>query len=217
SISNLSIYGLSNRLFFINRFIPSENRMEGITILQQDNSANVRQKIIASEGQYRNGQWYFYECIIYFFDDNGRLKGEPVYSQEKLMDITESPQDFLKQRQKPEFMSVAQLNDYIQKLSKSKAKTVIRNLKVDLYQRFFMPLTSLVILIVGIPFSLTMRRRATGLSSMGIAIMIGFLYYVISAISIAFGKAGLLTPLLSASISHIIFLSLGIYLIYKIN
>ena len=215
TISHLSIYGMKNRLFFINKFITSENKMEGITILEQDESANVRKKIVASEGIYKDGLWYFYECTTYFFDENDRLSRQPLYYSEQIMDIAETPGDFLKQMRKPEFMSVTQLNDYILKLSMSKARGVIRSLRVDLFQRFLMPLTSLVIVIVGIPFALTMRRRATGLSSLGIAIMVGFLYYVVTAVSIAFGKAGLFPPILAVSLSHIMFLSLGLYLIYQ--
>jgi lipopolysaccharide export system permease protein len=216
-VIHLSIYGLKNRLFFINKFIIPESKMIGITILEQDSLANVRKKIVASYGIYKDGLWHFYDCITYFFGSDGRYKGEPVYLSEQLMDITESPQDFLKQRQKPEFMSVAQLNDYILKLSMSHAKVMIRNLRIDLYQRFFMPLTSLVIIIVGIPFSLILRRRATGLSSLGIAIMVGFLYYVVNAVSIAFGKAGLLPPIASVCLSHILFLSFGLYLIREFS
>lgn len=215
AISNLSIYGLKNRLFFINKFIPAENRMEGITILEQDEAANVRKKIVASYGVYKEGFWRFSECVTYFFDENDRLSGQPQYLSEQIMDIVETPQDFLKQMQKPEFMSVDQLNEYILKLPMSRVKGVIRNLKVDLYQRFFMPLGNLVIVIAGIPFALIMRRRATSLFSIGIAIMMGLLYYVVNAVSIAFGKAGLLPPLLAASSSHILFLSLGLYLIHQ--
>jgi lipopolysaccharide export system permease protein len=216
-ITNLSIYGLRNRLFFINRFILPENRMEGITILEQDNLANLRKKIVASYGIYEDELWHFYECVTYFFDEENRLKGEPTYFPVQLMDITESPQDFLKQRQSPEFMSLAQLSDYILRLSMSRAKAVVRNLRVDFYQRLFMPLTSLVIVFVGIPFSLIIRRRATGLSSLGIAIMVGFLYYVVNAVSIAFGKTGLFSPVLAASLSHIIFLVFGLYLIQEFS
>jgi len=216
-ITNLSIYGLRNRLFFINKFILPENRMEGITILEQDNLANLRKKIVASYGIYEDGLWHFHECVTYFFDEENRLKGEPAYFSVQLMDITESPQDFLKQRQSPEFMSLTQLSDYILKLSMSRAETVVRNLRVDFYQRLFMPLTSLVIIFVGIPFALIIRRRATGLSSLGIAIMVGFLYYVVNAVSIAFGKTGLISPILAASLSHIIFLAFGLYLIQEFS
>lgn len=216
-IINLSIYGLKNRLFFVNKFIVPENKMVGITILEQDNLTNVRKKIVASYGIYEEGLWHFYECITYFFGADGRFTGEPVYFSEQLMDITESPQDFLEQRQKPEFMSVSQLRDYILRLSRSQAKVMLRNLRIDLLQRLFMPLTSLIIVIVGIPFSLIIRRRATGLSSLGIGIMVGFLYYVVNAVSIAFGKAGFLPPIAAVSASHIIFLSFGLYLIREFS
>ncbi len=218
TVKNLSIYGLKNRLFFINKFIVSKNTLEGITILEQDNLANLRKKIVASKGTYKDGLWYFYECITYFFNKDGRLKGEPVYVPEQLMDITETPSSFLKQQQRPEFMSISQLNDYILKLSRSSIKIVGKNLislEVDFASRFFMPLTSLVILFVGIPFSLVMRRNANALFSFGIALLLGGLYYFVDAFSIAFGKAGLIPPVLSAGLAHLLFLGLGLYLIQK--
>jgi lipopolysaccharide export LptBFGC system permease protein LptF len=58
-----------------------------------------------------------------------------------------------------------------------------------------------------------MRRRATGLSSLGLSIMVGFLYYVLNAVSIALGKAGILEPFLAVSLSHAIGLFAGLYLI----
>ena len=216
-ITNLSVLGLQNRLFFINRFIPAENKMLGITILEEDENVSVHKKITASKGIYKDAKWHFFECIISFFDETGRFSRQPEYFYEKVMDIEESPRDFLRQMQNPELMSVAQLRDYISKLSLSGAKSVINSLRVDLYQRFFMPLVSVVIVIVGIPFALIMRRKATGLASLGIAIMVGFLYYVVNAVALAFGKAGVFPPLLAASLSHIIFLILGLWLIYGLN
>jgi len=58
-----------------------------------------------------------------------------------------------------------------------------------------------------------LKKRATGLSSVGLSIMVGFLYYVLNAISIALGKAGILMPSLAASLSHILALISAIYLI----
>jgi len=132
------------------------------------------------------------------------------------MDISETPTDFLSQRQRSEFMSIAQIDNYIWRLSKSGAVSVINNFKVDLYQRFTYPLTSVVIIILGIPFALMIRKRATGFYSLGLSIMVGFLYYVVNAISIALGKKGILAPLLAASLSHIITLASSIYLIRKL-
>jgi len=216
TISNLSMYGLGNRLFFINKFLPSTNTLEGIIILEQDQQQNITRKIVANKGEYKNGSWSFYQSITYDFDTAGQIKGEPKYADEEIVSIPESPNEFLTQRQKPELMSIAQLNDYIWKLSKSGAEKVVENLKVDLYQRYTAPLTTLMIVLLGIPFSLRMRRRATGVSSLGVSILAAFLYYVLNAVCIAFGKSGILPPIISASLSHIIVLSTSLYLIFSI-
>ena len=167
--------------------------------------------MVATSGKWEDGIWKFTDSITYNFDQDGQVIGEPTYFKEELMDIQETPMDFLKQRQHPEFMNIAQLNNYIFILSKSGAKTVIRNFKVDLYQRFTFPFTSLVIVVLGIPFALMIKKRASALSSVGISILLGFLYYVSSAVSLAFGKAGFLPPFLAASLAHMMFLGFGLY------
>jgi len=213
AINNLSMYGLNNRLYFVSEFIPSAKTMEGITILEHDEKQNLTKKIVANKGVYRNGLWRFYQSITYNLDERGQIKNEPQYYEEETMTIPETPEDFLKQRQRPDFMTISELDDYIWRLSKSGATTTIRNFKIDLYQRFTMPVTCVIIIILGLPFALMMKKRATGLSSLGISIMVGFIYYVLNAIGLALGKAGILIPVLSASLSHIIALTTGLYLL----
>lgn len=213
TINNLSMYGLKNRLFFINKFMPAKNSMEGITILEHDQYQNLTKKIVANRGIYKDGLWTFYQCITYNFDPNGQILSEPQYLEEEIMAIPEPPAEFLNQMQRAEFMTIAQLEDYIWKLSRSGAVTVVRNFKVDLYQRFTSPLTSLIIILLGIPFALMIKKRATGLSSIGMSIIVTFFYYVLNAVSISFGKAGFITPFLAASLSHIIGFLISMYLI----
>ena len=157
--------------------------------------------------------WEFKQSITYKFSSDGQISEEPQYFENEIMAIPETPREFVNQRQRPSYMTIAQLEEYIWKFSKSGTSTIVRNLKVDLYQKFFTPFTNMIIILLGIPFSLMMRRRATGLSSIGLSIMVGFLYYVLEAISIALGKGGVLFPALSATLSHIIALGCGLYMI----
>jgi len=213
AITNLSMYGLKNRLFFVNKFYLATNTMERIIILEHDEKQNITKKIVANKGVYKDGVWTFYQCITYNFDENVQIREEPRYLEEEVMDIPETPRDFLHQMLRPDNMTISQLKNYMGRLSKSGATTVIRNLKVDLYQRFASPFTSIVIIFLGIPFSMMMKKRATGMSSVGLSIMVGFLYYVFNAISVALGKAGILMPTMAAFLSHIIALITAIYLI----
>jgi lipopolysaccharide export system permease protein len=113
-------------------------------------------------------------------------------------------------------MTIAQLDNYIWKLSRSGATSVIRNLKIDLYQKFASPFSSLIIILLGIPFSLMMQKRATGLSSIGVSIIVGFLYYIIDAVCLAIGRGGILPPFLAVSLTHIIALVFSISLINRL-
>ena len=213
TIINLTLYGLRNRLFFIGKFSPAAKTMEQITILEQDENQNLTKKIIAAKGIYRDGLWRFSQSITYSFDRNGQVTDEPTYFEEEIMSIPETPEDFASLRQKPEQMNIRQMQDYLWVLSKSGATSIIRNLKVDFYQRFTAPFTSIIIIFLGIPFSLMMRKRATGMSSIGVSIIVGFLYYVLDAVCIAVGKSGLIMPSLAAALSHIIVLTGSLYLI----
>jgi lipopolysaccharide export system permease protein len=215
-IENLTMYGLKNRLFFINKFYVATNTMERIIVLEHDEHQNITKKIVANKGVFRDGVWRFYQSITYNFDQSGQIREEPQYLDEEIMVIPEGPQDFINQRQHPEYMGIAEMDEYIWKLSRSGATSMIRGLKVDYYQRFTAPFGCLIIILLGIPFSLIMRRRATGLSSIGIAILVAFLYFIVNAVSIALGKGGVLFPVLAASLSHIIAAASSLYFIYKL-
>ncbi|MBU1998905.1 MAG: LptF/LptG family permease [Candidatus Omnitrophota bacterium] len=215
-IDNLSMYGAGNRLYFVTKFYPKDNTMEGITILEHDQKQNITKKIVATKGAYAEGMWKLYNSITYNFDKNGQVASEPEYREEDIVTILETPRDFLAQRERPEHMTISELNKYIYKLSRSGATTVIRNLKVDLYRKYSEPLTSVIIVLLGIPFALKLRKRATGIASFGISLMVGFLYYVFNAVSVAMGTAGILIPILAISLPHIVALTLSLYFISRL-
>lgn len=214
-IDNLTFFGLRNRLFFISSFDSKNNTMEGITILEHDEKQNLTAKITAKRAVYKDNLWVFYDFSRFNFDNLGQVQPDSAYSQEQMMDITETPYDFLQQRKRPELMDTTQLQDYIWRLRKSGATPVVRNVLVDLYQRYAASFSSLILILIGIPFSFMIRRRVNIFSSFGICIAISFLYYVFTAISLALGKTGIIFPFLSAWLMPGIFSFLSINAIQK--
>ncbi len=91
AIYNLSMYGLKNRLYFVNKFLPYANTMEGISILEHDENQNVTKKIVANKGVYDGKVWKFYQSITYNFNKDGHTLQEPQYFQEEIMVIPETP------------------------------------------------------------------------------------------------------------------------------
>lgn len=199
-IKYLTFYGLKNRLYFIDTFDPDKNELTGITIIEHDEQQNIKQKINAYKGVWTGIAWKFYQCNITTFDNIDITKPLKVkVYKDKLMDIKESPEDFLKQRLNVTSMNIRQLQSYIERFSKSGAIKALNNMRVDLHQKIAYPFGNFVIVLVGLPFALMIRNRKGGIFvSIGLALILGFLYYVSNAVSLAFGKSGLFPPILSA-------------------
>jgi len=206
-IKNLTFYGLKNRLYFIDTFDPDTNELRGITIIEHDQRRNIKQKINAYKGVWTGIAWKFYQCqITTYTDTNIRTPLKVKVYKTKLMDIKETPEDFLKQRLNVTSMNIRQLQSYINRFSKSGAIKALNNLRVDLHQKIAYPFGNFVIVLVGLPFALMIRNRKGGVFvSIGLALILGFLYYVANAVALAFGKSGLFPPIFSAWATPILF------------
>ncbi len=214
-IKNLTFYGLKNRLYFIDSFNPKDNTLNGITIIEYGEDQNIKQKIVALKGTWTGLAWKFYQCQITNYKDADTASPlKIVIYEEKLMDIKETPKDFMKQRIDVASMNIKELQQYIERFANSGAAKAINNLKVDVHQKIAFPFGNFIIVLVGLPFALMVKsRKRSTLTSLGIAIAIGFLFYVANAVALAFGKSGLLPPVLSAWIAPMLFTGLAIILI----
>ncbi|MBF0479625.1 MAG: LptF/LptG family permease [Candidatus Omnitrophica bacterium] len=213
-IKNLTFYGMQNRLYFIDSFNPKNYELEGVTIIEHDENQNIKQKIAALKGLWTGIAWKFQECQITIFDESFKTPTVVKIYKEKLMDIKETPQDFLKQRVNVQMMNIKQLNQYIDRFSHSGATRALENLKVDLFQKFAYPFMNIVLVLVGLPFALLLRgRRGSTFACFGIALLIGFLYYVVNAVSLALGKGGAFPPFVAAFCAPGVFALGAFYLI----
>ena len=214
-IKNVTFYGLNNRLYYVSRMDPSTNVLNGITIIEYDSKATIKQKVVALEGKWTGIAWKFYQCQITTYGEAGITEPLKVrIYKEKLMDIKEGPEDFMRQRIKVSAMNIRELNQYIERFKNSGATRALNNLKVDLHHKVALPMGNFVVVFLGLPFALMAKsRKGMTFTSVGIAIGISFAFYVLSAVALAFGKGGLLPPALSAWITQLLFLGMGFVVI----
>ncbi|MBF0595371.1 MAG: LptF/LptG family permease [Candidatus Omnitrophica bacterium] len=212
-IKFLFFYGINNRLFFIDKYMPATKTMEGITIIGQDDHQRMTEKIVALKGDWTGSAWKFASCQIAKYDPTDQsISGDVQFFKEKTLDIRETPEDLLKQRNSVSTMNIRELSAYIKRFKGSGAIAAINGLKVDLHQKIAYPFACIVIIFAGLPFALaTGRRKGLTFASVGIALVIGFLFYVVNAIGLALGKGGVLPPVLAAWFAPIFFMAAGAY------
>jgi LPS export ABC transporter permease LptG len=218
-IHNLTFYGLKNRLFFIDTFDPNTSELTGITIIGHDHNQNLVEKIVALRGTWTGIAWKFYNCQIteYSGSASPNAPSRMRISIEKLMDIKETPKDFLRQRMDTTSMNLRQLHSYIKRFSGSGAIKTVNNLRVDLHQKITFPLRNFIIVLIGLPFALMSvgKRKAMTFTSIAIALVIGFLYYVADAVGLALAKGEALLPWEGAWLTPIIFTLAALFIIVR--
>lgn len=213
-INYLTYYGFKNRLYCIDMYDPNTYEMEGITIHEYDDKLQLKEKTLALKGKWTGIAWKFYNVHITRDSDTAGNDPQIKVFPEKLMDIKESPQDFLRQSLNVNAMNSSQLYEYISRFSKSGSLRAINNLHVDLQEKIAKPFSIIVIVLAGLPLALMVgRRKAQTFTSLAIAIALAFLYAIVNSVGIALGKGGFLWPVAAAWLAPVTFTGLAAYLI----
>ena len=87
-------------------------------------------------------------------------------------------------------------------------------LRIELYDKLALPLTTIALVLIGVPLAITPPRVRYNRGFL-FSILIIFAYYLIRALSISFGEAGTLPAFLAAWMPNIVLTTIGVMLYYK--
>jgi lipopolysaccharide export system permease protein len=200
-------YRGANSIYYIRQFNPRDKTMGNPSFYFFDNAFRVVRKIEGQKGIWEGDRWRIENGIIQ------ELKGDGQYSFAKFdvysLQIKETPETFMKGTRKPEEMSYWQLKDYAETVRQegyNNAKYL-----VDMNIKLAFPFIGLILLTIGIPLALRLKKGGTPLAvSLGMAVC--FFYVLILGLARSLGLAGVLPPVFSAWVANLLFLLLGFYM-----
>jgi lipopolysaccharide export system permease protein len=187
---------------FIAYFNPQDQTISGITLNRFDQQFRLIRRVDAAKGKYQNDQWLFYNVMEQRL--NSQDGSYEVDFLEQLMeDIDFTPADLKRAAKKSEEMSVKELYRYIQHVeSEGYDATPYR---VDWHGKFALPLSCLIVCIIGTGITLRKTTRE-GLSlSITYGIIVVFLFWIAQGFCLSLGYGGMLPPIISAWIANFIF------------
>ncbi len=112
-------------------------------------------------------------------------------------------------------MSFSVLYRYIVNLKKEGYET--RKYLVDLYSKTSFPFVNLIMVLLGIPFSLTSGRRSGLALGVTVTVLIGFSYWIVFGINISLGYSGVIPPLVASWFTNIIFSAIGLLMLSHVR
>jgi lipopolysaccharide export system permease protein len=113
-------------------------------------------------------------------------------------------------------MGYMELKRYVKKIQ-AEGYDATRYL-VDMHGKVAFTLVSMILVIIGISFSLMKTERSGGIMQcIGVGIVVGFSYWVVHALSMSFGRSGTIPPVLSAWIANLILGSISIVMYLRVK
>jgi len=132
-------------------------------------------------------------------------------SKDTTLDMT--PSDFEIRDNIYMAMTTSELNENIAK-EEIRGTGRMTDLKLEKYKRFIYPFSAYILTLMGVSLSSKKVRGGIGLS-LGVGIALSFTYILFIQFATMFSLKGGLPPLIATFIPSVIFLCVGLYLLYK--
>jgi lipopolysaccharide export system permease protein len=193
--------------------------MENLCIIKIDDNFNILERIDAKQGIWNNDKWIIKEAYIRNFTNNIETSVQKIDSYE--LKTSDAPEDFVIVKRSFEdtlTTNLFRLKKLIDLLKQSGFQ--YREELVNYHLKIAFPLATFILTLLGISIPFLFHTQKSFLNaalSFIVTVITAFFYMGFLTIGLSLGKTGTLSPILSAWISNIIFISLGFFVLVKIK
>jgi lipopolysaccharide export system permease protein len=190
----------------IDNFDASTSTLRGITIFLLNRDLSLRGLMEIPSARWTGRAWEANEITEWQFFPDGKVTNQKIAVPPP---ITETPDDLkLLARDADEFSFF----DLQKQIFDMKSKGIdAAPYEVDLHVKLAFPLISPLMILIATPFALRKQMSGSMAMSFGVAMLIGFGYWVLLAFCISLGHNGALPPWAAAWIPNSIFALIGLF------
>lgn len=202
----------ANYVYLMSKLNRKTGFAENVEVVDLNKDFFKAERIItAHEARYNFSKkmWVFKDANIYYENKDKKSQTVEYFADPKYSDI---PDHFITTTVEPRTLTIKELKQTIREMTSIGGDT--RELLVELGNRYSFPFASFIISFLGLALG-GRYVRGTSAVSLGVCVLLGYGYYIVKASFEAFSSNGFLNPLIGGWIPNIIFLIVGIFLLYK--
>lgn len=208
--TNKWIFGTESRIFNYAYFTPSNDSFARLNVLDLSREPfGIKRRFYAQRAWWdgTTEEWVLEKGWERRFEADRPVAFEP-FEQRRVV-LAEHPEYFKKESVGSSSMTLAELRRAINDLSRSGFDVL--DLRIALQNKIAFPLTCLVMVMVGLPFSFSVGKRGA-LYGVAIGIGIGLTYWGLTGLFEQMGRYEILPPMLAAWGPNLLFGAGGLYL-----
>jgi LPS export ABC transporter permease LptG/LPS export ABC transporter permease LptF len=194
-------------------FDPSANAFADISIFNVNpGTFQLQEWIFAKRAMWNGTSWNFEEGRV------RRISEQHVVQEEKfdlrVVSDIDPPAYFKKEVREADQMNYTELEQYVADLQRSGID--VSGLMVALYRKLSFPLVSLIMALIGIPFSFKTGRRGA-FYGVGLCLAVGIVYWLTFQLFERLGGINQLSPAVAAWFPNLIFGASGLWLMLRVK
>ncbi len=202
-----------NAIYNFAYFDPGTNSLRGISINYFDRDFKLTTRIDAREARWVQDRWVLSQVLTAKFPENAFPELETAASKE--IDLPETPSDLNAVQKDTDEMGFFELREFIHKI-RADGYDAGRYL-ADLHGKIAFIMVNIILVILGISFSLKSERSGGVALSIGTGIIIGFSYWIVFAFTLSMGRSLRLSPFLAAWSANMILGAVAAFLYLRIK
>lgn len=208
------VWGDGPWLFNFLAFDQRANTLSEVQVFEFDQEEfSVTRRVSAKEARFDGVGWVFVDGWMRSFGVDGGVSFTPIRSPIRLH-YPERPLYFSTEIRTPQQMTFGELRRHIRDLQRSGYAADV--LQVELYRKTAWPFLPLVMALIALPFSFRMGKRGA-LYGIGIAIFLGFAYWLVFVLFTKFGEVGNLPAILAAWSANVLFAIAAITMFLRVE
>jgi lipopolysaccharide export system permease protein len=190
----------------VDYFDTRAEHLDTVTIFLLNRDFSLRALVEIPKAQWNGKRWITDQATEWNFLPDGQTTRQTIAA---VLPISETPEDLKLLARDAEEFSYFDLQKQIADMKSKGIDTTY--FEVDLQSKIALPFIAPLMVLLAIPFAL--KRQFTGSISLsfGIAMVIGFGYWVLTAFSLSLGHSGALPAGISAWAANVIFAMIGLY------
>lgn len=213
-------YPTGHRLWIMDAFNTRTFEVRNADVEWREEGEGARHKLLAQAAFHTNGAWRFERVQHFSYDGRGSLTNMvqlPVLEMPSFAETPELIRSDLRIAGRGGLKDARRLQFSLRELLSYRALGTLQDardrawLETRIQEQFSSPFTSLVVVLIAIPFGAGSGRR-NAFVGVAASLFIGFAYFVLREFSIAAGSGGHLPAVVAAWLPNVVFAVCGLAL-----
>jgi len=192
--------------------VMGHRHLEGVTRYEFDDHHHLLASYYAKTMELVDGQWQLFDVAKTSFKKN-RTQSEQF--ARATWNLTLSSTLLNVGVLEPEAMSLAKLHKYSRSLEKNHLQA--SSFQLEFWQRVFQPLAILTMILLAVPFVFAAPRSMNVGRRMLLAIIVGFVFYVVAALLGQFSIVFQFPPVIAALLPILLFAGVGYFVMMRVR